>query len=109
MTTCFSSRSNDIKEMQAMHKSKSIHFFATKNDLEAVLTEVESRRSLKYTEAGMFDAPEMPTLMSGLQIPNLGLAPSGEHTLEPFWLITDAGAKVEIKTVPQRRGRTRYG
>jgi len=92
-----------------MPKSKSIHFFATKRDLEAVLTKVESQRSLKYTEAGMFDSPETRTFVSGSQIPNLGLAPSGDNNLEPFWLITDANAKVQIEVVPQRRGGTRYG
>jgi hypothetical protein len=92
-----------------MAKSKSIHFFATKGDLGSVIAAVESQRRLKYTEAGMLDAPVTPTFMSGLQIPNLGLAPSGEHALEPFWLITDADAKVEVKVVPQRRGGIRYG
>ena len=92
-----------------MPKAKSVHFFATKRDLESLLTAVESRRRVKYTQAGMFDAPEMTAFESGLQIPNLGRAPSGEHTLEPFWLVTDADAKVEVRAVPQRRGGTRYG
>ena len=77
-----------------MPNSKSIHFFETKGDLDAILAAVESQRRVKYTRAGMFDTPETTTFASGLQIPNLGFAPSGEHTLEPFWLITDAGAKV---------------
>ena len=92
-----------------MPKSKSIHFFATKRDLEAILALVESQRHIKYTEAGMFDTPETTTFASGVQIPNLGLAPSGDHNLEPFWLITDANVKVEMEVVPQRRGGTRYG
>lgn len=90
-------------------RSKSIHFYATKRDLEAILSAVESQRPLKYTEAGMCDAPQMNTFTSGLQIPNLGFAPSGEHGLEPFWLITGADAKVELEAVPQRRGGMRYG
>ncbi len=92
-----------------MPKSKSVHFFATKRDLESLLAAVESQRHLKYTQAGMFDTPETTTFASGLQIPNLGFAPSGESILEPFWLITDANAKVEVKVVPQRRGGIRYG
>ena len=92
-----------------MPKSKSIHFFATERDLKAVLAAVESQRRIKYTEAGMFDTAETTTFASGLQIPNLGLAPSGDHNLEPFWLITDGGANVEVKGVPQRRGGIRYG
>lgn len=87
----------------------SIHFFAAKHDLEAILAAVESERPLKYVRAGMFDVPETTTLASGLQIPNLGLAPSGDHNLEPFWLITDANVNVEMEVVPQRRGGTRYG
>jgi hypothetical protein len=88
--------------------SKSIHFFATKRDLEAVLEAVESQRPIKYVEAGMFDKPETRTVSTGLQIPNLGFAPSGTNVGEPFWLVIDAEAKVEVETVPQRRGGTRY-
>jgi len=92
-----------------MPKSKSIHFYATKRDLEALLAAVESQRPLKYVQAGMFDTPETNTRACALQIPNLGLAASGDNNLEPFWLITDTNAKVELKVVPQRRGGTRYG
>jgi hypothetical protein len=92
-----------------MPQSKSIHFFATKRDLEAVIRAAESRRSLKYTAAGMFDTPEIPAFMSGLLLPSLGFAPSGDNNAEPFWLITDADTKVEVEIVPQRRGGTRYG
>jgi hypothetical protein len=92
-----------------MPKSKSIHFFATRGDLEPVLIAVESQQPLQYVQAGMFDVPEMIVVTTGLQIPNIGLAPSGESNLEPFWLITDVSKKVEMKVVPQRRGGTRYG
>jgi hypothetical protein len=57
----------------------------------------------------MFDTPQMMTYTSCTEIPNLGYAPSGDSNLEPLWLITDADAHVEMKTVPQRRGGTRYG
>src|SRR5947209_8573169 len=92
-----------------MPKSKSIHFFATKRDLELVLAAAESHRRIKYTQAGMFDSPEITTFTSGLNIANLGFAPSGDSNHEPFWLLTDADEKVEIKVVPQRTGGTRYG
>jgi hypothetical protein len=91
-----------------MPKSKSIHFFATKRDLEALLSAVESQRRLKYVEAGMFNSPETATLMSGLQIPNLGFAPSGDHNHEPVWLITDRSVNVEGRAIPQRRGGMQY-
>lgn len=92
-----------------MSKSKSVHFFATKCDLESLLSAVESKRELQFVQAGMFDEPEAMALASGLQIPNLGFAPSGDSNLEPFWLITDVSKYVEMKVVPQRRGGTRYG
>lgn len=91
-----------------MPKSKSIHFFATKRDLEAIFAAAELQQPLKYTAAGMFDTPEMTTFRSGLQIPNLGLAPSGDSNQEPSWLVTGANAKVAVEVVPQRRGGTRY-
>lgn len=92
-----------------MPKSKSVHFFATKRDLELLLAAVESQRSLKYTQAGMFDVPGKNEFASGSQIPGLGLARSGDSNGEPFWLVTDAHAHVTVETVPQRRGGTRYG
>jgi len=91
-----------------MPKSKSIYFFATKSDIAAVILDVESQQSLKYTEAGMFDSPEPRTLVSGLEIPNLGHARSGEPNLEPFWLITRADSRIKVESVPQRRGGTRF-
>lgn len=92
-----------------MRRSKSIHLYATKRDLEELLTAIESQRPLKYTRAGMSDTPIVVTFTSCLHIPNLGCAPSGDSNLEPFWLITDAHANVEIESVPQRRGGVRYG
>jgi hypothetical protein len=91
-----------------MPKSKSVHFHATKRDLESLLAAVESKRPLQYVQAGMFDSPEMVVLTSGLQIPNLGFAPSGDSNLEPFWLVTDRDARVEVEAIPQRRGGIRY-
>jgi hypothetical protein len=91
-----------------MSRSKSIHFFATKSDLEPVIVAVESQRALIYTQAGMFDAPETNTFASGTQLPNLGFAPSGEHGFEPFWLIVDADKEVQVEVVSQRRGGSRY-
>lgn len=92
-----------------MPRSKSIHFHATKRDLESLLAAVESQRAIRYTQAGMSDTPDFATFTSCLEIPNLGYAPSGQGVGEPFWLITDAHTEVEIETVPQRRGGVRYG
>jgi hypothetical protein len=92
-----------------MPKSKSIHLYATRADLGSVIAAVESQRRLQYVQAGMFDSPEITLFASGLQIPNLGLAPSGDSNHEPFWLITDSGSRIEVKSVPQRRGGIRYG
>jgi hypothetical protein len=92
-----------------MLKSKSVHFFATASDLKSLLAAIELERPLQYVQAGMFDTPETMVIASGLQIPNLGFAPSGDHNHEPFWLITDANTTVEFEIVPQRRGGTRYG
>ena len=53
-----------------MPKSKAIHFFAAKRDLEGVLAAVESQRRLKYTQAGMFDSPE-PIVLNQLEMESL--------------------------------------
>ena len=92
-----------------MLRSRSIHYFAARTDLEAIFAIVEAKRPLQYVRAGMFDTPESVILSSGLQIPHLGLAPSGINVAEPFWLVTNANVNVQIKSVPQRRGGIRYG
>jgi hypothetical protein len=92
-----------------MPGSKAIHFFAARHDLAAIFAAVESQRPLKYVYAWMSDTPDIAPLNSGLLIPNLGLAPSGDNNGDPFWLVTDVDRRVEIKSYPQRRGGVRYG
>ena len=87
---------------------RSIHFFATKFDLEGVFEQVESQRALKYVEEGMADTPVRMIVTSGSQIPNLGFAPSGDSNLEPVWLVLDSSAGIKVVSIPQIRGGVRY-
>lgn len=91
-----------------MPKSNSLHFFATRQDLEKVIRGVESYRSLSYVNAGTFDSISQQALSSGLQIPNLGLASSGDQNQQPWYLVVDSGIEVHVEEIPQRRGGIRY-
>jgi hypothetical protein len=46
--------------------SRSIHFFATRRDLESVLTVVESERPLQYVRTGLLDSPTTLVVTSAL-------------------------------------------
>jgi hypothetical protein len=88
--------------------SRTIHFFATKHDLESLIQAVESIRPFRYVKAGMSEVPETVVLASGLEIPNLGSAPSGDHNHEPWWLVIAPDVQVNVESIPQRRGGIRY-
>jgi len=88
--------------------SRSIYFFATKRDIEPLLVAIESKHEIKYVRAGNSDSPEVVTLSSGLQIPNLGIAESGDWNHNQWWLLMKPSATVQTRTISLRRGGTRY-
>lgn len=91
-----------------MSKSKSVHFFATKRDLEHVLKAVEDQRSLAYVKGGMSVSVHKQVLTSGLQIPSIGIAVTGDQNREPWYLVTDSSIDVQVASVAQRGGGRRY-
>jgi len=88
--------------------SRSIYFFATKRDIEPLLTSIESKHEIKYVRAGNSDSSKVVTLSSGLQIPNLGFAESGDWNHNQWWLVMEPSATVQTRTITLRRGGTRY-
>lgn len=84
-------------------------FFATRSDLEALIREVEVRRVLKYVRAGLRPSPELETYESGLNLPSLGTASTGDALQEPAYLVFDASDTPRAQPIPQRRGGVRYG
>jgi hypothetical protein len=88
--------------------SKSFHFFATKRDLESIIMEVESKRMLQYIRAGLFDSPEIFVVVSGLNIPNLGIASHGDQVHEEKYLVDNLDSHITIREVPQFKGGMLY-
>lgn len=91
-----------------MSKAKATYIFATRNDLEPGIKEIEARRDLKYVLMGSFDSPNIEVTHSALEIADLGIATKGDNVHENSYLVTDAADQVEIREVPQRRGGIRY-
>jgi hypothetical protein len=86
----------------------SIHFFATRSDLEGVLAAVESQGPLIYVMAGIFDAPNKKVLRSGLEIPNLGMTTSGNQNQQQWYLVAEGHRDVHAEEIPQRHGGVHY-
>lgn len=88
--------------------SKRIDFFATRSDLEPLLTSVERKRPVKYVEAGLFDASTVAEWTSFTDIPQFGVATRGDTNQEPEFLVAPAQTVVQVRTVPQRRGGSKF-
>jgi hypothetical protein len=83
-------------------------FFATKADLELLLREVESERQLQFVETGLFDSPSVEPIHSLLGAPSLGHLSAGDHNQGPCYLVASQDISIVVRTVPQRRGGTKY-
>jgi hypothetical protein len=84
------------------------HFFATADDLVPVFELVESGLRLAYTPTGLFETSQQPRFISGKALPTLR-KPAGASSINcPTYLVTPAGTRVVVRTVPQRAGGVRY-
>lgn len=83
-------------------------FFATPDDIRPVLEDVESQVELRYVLAGLFESPDLKIFDSALEIPDLGRATAGDHTLIPVYVVAPRLRVVASRAVPQRKGGVRY-
>ena len=88
--------------------SKMIHFFATREELLSVLTEIESEVDIHYAEAGMFEIPEVVKYSNSKEIPDLGVSKIGYARGETMMLIGELAREFSLRESPQRRGGVRY-
>jgi ribosomal protein S4 len=91
-----------------MSKSRSIHFFATKHDIESVLMAIESKLQLQYVRTALANSPSMFAVQSYKLIPDLGVAVRGDQVHEASYIVLNADEQVTIREVPQRRGGVMY-
>jgi hypothetical protein len=82
-------------------------FFATRGDLEPGLELVESKLRLKYVQ--YLDPGPAPLTFSSLtQVPDLGVARSGDHMTGHCYLVVDAAAQVPVLAVTQKSGQVQH-
>lgn len=91
-----------------MPTSTAYNFYGTGEDILNVLRVVEASYPLQYVECGLFDERERPIFHSFSSLPALGIAQTGESVGEPTFLVMLEGDKLNVRTVPQRRGGTKY-
>jgi hypothetical protein len=92
-----------------MSNDSTVHnFFATAADMSKVLLTVGADHALQYARCGLFDSPECPVFDELLSLPNFGVAQVGDSNFEPTFLVLPKGTRVNVRTIPQRRGGTKY-
>jgi hypothetical protein len=91
-----------------MPRQSRLYFYAVREDLEPVFRAVEAGRALKYVQSGAFDSPEPPTYRSGLELPDLGVARTGDSVQATAFLVMFFPAEVAVREVHLYRGGTRY-
>ena len=79
-------------------------FYGTKADMCGGLSRIEAAASIEYVLTGMFPKPDVIRYDSWQQLPNFGQCVSGEHLLEPRYIVVPKGANVVADAIPQRKG-----
>src|SRR6516225_4719613 len=91
-----------------MASSTSCNFFATGEDILKVFRIVEASYPLQYALCGLFDDSERKVFQGFSSLLALGVAQTGQSQLEPTFLVMLQGDKLNVRTVPQRRGGKKY-
>jgi len=63
---------------------------------------------MRYVRCGLFDSRDPHEYLRGSDIPDLGVARSGNMNLEPQYLVLEQGSRVSVRSVPQRDGRVKF-
>ena len=87
---------------------KRISFFATKDDLLLVLCELEAKRQIKYTRAGMLKESEPEVWESAFALPGLGRAAGDQSVACDSFLIFDGASTVNVVSQEMLNGDDRY-
>ncbi len=89
------------------HQS-SISFFATSEDLRALLASIEAKAELQDVACGLFDEERRNTLRSVAGLASLGRAAAGDSNRELTYLVSQRSSDVNLRSVAQRKGGTKY-
>lgn len=88
--------------------SKQTHIFATRVDLEPGLKLIEFQRSLRYVVLQLYKSSEYQVYRSLLEVDQLGINTTGDHTRADHYLVVGATVEVKMRAVPQRKGGVHY-
>jgi hypothetical protein len=101
-TSCYSFQRGNL-----VSRAKTVHFYATRRDLEPGLERAEAKRPVQYVARGLFPNQEPRVYGSLRDVPEFGSCPRGD--LFDYYLILDVGTPVRAIPIPQRRGGILYG
>jgi hypothetical protein len=89
-------------------RQSSISFFATTEDLRAILAAIEAKAELQYVECGLFEEERRNRLSSLAGLASLGRAAAGDSNRELTYLVSQRSIDFNLRAVAQRRGGTKY-
>lgn len=89
-------------------KSKQILIFTLLEDIVDIIRDFETVIEIKYYKSGMHDSTNIPTYNSLFEVPNIGVAMSGDTNRINSYLIAKKPEKLIIRGVPQRTGKIKY-
>ncbi len=89
-------------------KSKQMMFFATKEDVENSIRDIESLIDIQYYKTGLLENKNIPTYKSLFDVPNIGLSFSGDWNRTDNYLITKKTILLIVREIPQKTGETKF-
>jgi hypothetical protein len=84
------------------------HLFATAADFLPGLERFEEESRVRYIRAGLFDSRIPLEVGAARDLPDFGLARSGDAGQEDRFLVVPAGVEIAVREVPQRSGRLKF-
>ncbi|HEX8171500.1 MAG TPA: hypothetical protein VF824_13255 [Thermoanaerobaculia bacterium] len=87
--------------------TQQLMFAADTADIRAAMEAVTARQPLLFTRTGLFDTNTFER-QAYAELQNVGVAASGDANFEPSYLVTEPDTIIVVRSVPQRRGGTKY-
>lgn len=82
-----------------MSKSKQIHIFATRSDLEPGLKDFESNVAVKFARCDTYDGPTFEQYVSLLQWDGLGKNTTGNHMTGASFLVVKRDSHIKVREI----------
>lgn len=84
--------------------SRTLAFYATREDLVRVMRRLELQRLVKYARHGYFDTPEAEVYFRSVDLPPLGQWDAAHN----IYLVSDFAAEIQYRTVGEKPGPVEY-